>query len=258
MNSNTITIVEENFGDLPTRQTCFIDLATKIRLQIYGYLVRAGDRLLIEDMLIKGKEKNYKCFVTKSYYPFRQLSTRLRSSSVMAQYTISHISGRRWCGDRPQLFTNILLLNMQIHNEASDCLHGQRLQFYCSPDGVEAFLNDRTADTLRHTRNITILVPSENGRMKFDSLCKLIAETLPLERLTVQLNTFMWEHQPFRRVQDTNGSAKDLWELDWIKSLLQIQNLKTFKIEFDGQYAAKRLTVGDDLTRILRERMVSS
>lgn len=258
-NRDINTSMHENVRGFPTSQTCFMDLAAEIRLQIYSYLVRPGDRLLIEDTRLDQK-KDHQESATTSCYPFRQLSSRILSPWTMATYAISHADGyrRSGYGGRPRLFANVLLLNRKIRDEVLDYLYGQHLQFNCSPDGVEAFLNDRTANTLRHVTNITILVPSETGRTKFKSVCKLIAEKLQLTRLAVQLNTFMWEDQPLERVQDANGSAKDLLELDWVKSLLQIQNLKSFKIQFGGRYALDKPNVGDDLTRMLRERMVSN
>ncbi|KAL8932932.1 MAG: hypothetical protein Q9216_006606 [Gyalolechia sp. 2 TL-2023] len=235
---------------------CLTDLPAELRWQIYGYLLRPQDRLVIDDLLLAGTEKGHQESVSTTCYAFRQLSSRIHSSSAMATYTRSPTGERRRYGERSKLFTNVLLLNRQLHDEASDCLYGQRLQFVCSPDGMEAFFQDRSAEALRHITDITLLVPSETGRTKFMSLCALVASKLRLVRLTVRINTYMWEDQPFEEIQSRGGSASDLLELDWVQSLLLIQNLEKLNIEFDGRYEAKKLTVGDDFTKMLRKRML--
>ncbi|KAL9025743.1 MAG: hypothetical protein Q9196_005488 [Gyalolechia fulgens] len=232
------------------------DLPTELRWQIYGYLLRPRDQLIIDDCLLASPESIYEDCVTTSCYSFRQLSARIGSSSAMATYIRSHSEERRRYGEKLKVFTSLLLLNRQIRDEASDCLYGQRLQFACSPDGVEAFFKDRPSEVLRHITDISLLVPSETGRVKFMSLCAFVARNLQLTRLTVRINTFMWEDQPWERLQGAKWSTRDLMELDWVQSLLLIQNLETLNIEFDHRYAAKKLTVGEDFTRMLRKRML--
>lgn len=248
--------MEQSVQDPSITNLNLMEIPTELRWQIYGYLLRPRDRLVIEDLLLASTENIYRDFVSTTCYSFRQLSSRIPSSSAMATYIRSHTEERRRYGERLELFTNVLLINRQIHDEASDCLYGQRLQFICSPDGVEAFFKDRSAEILRHITDITLLVPSETGRKKFMSLCAFVARKLQLASLTVRINTFMWEDQPWERVQRAKGSARDLLKLDWVQSLLLIQNLETLNIEFDNRYAAKKLTVGYDFTRMLRKKML--
>ncbi|KAL8718208.1 MAG: hypothetical protein Q9225_004635 [Loekoesia sp. 1 TL-2023] len=233
-----------------------MDLPTELRWQIYGYLLRPRDRLVVEDLLLACVYENPKEAVATTSYVFRQPSSRIQSSSAIATYRRSHTDERRRYGETIKIYTKVLLLNRQIRDEALDCLYGQHLQFSCSPDGVEAFFKDRPAETLRYITDIALAVPSETGRMKFMSLCSFIARKLRLIRLTVQINTFMWEDQPWERIQRAKDSARDLLKLDWVQSLLLITDLEALNIEFDNRYVAKNLTIDGKFTQLLRQRML--
>lgn len=140
--------------------------------------------------------------------------------------------------------------------EASAVLYGQRLQFDCSPDGFRAFMDDRPPEMLSCITDIGLRVPSETGRFQWQLVCDFISKRLQLRRLHLHINTFLWDDQPWERMERTRTSVEACLELDWVQSLLMIQNLEDLTVEFDDRYLLKEMTIGTAFTELLKSRML--
>ncbi|KAL8902769.1 MAG: hypothetical protein Q9207_004397 [Kuettlingeria erythrocarpa] len=257
----TPTPTERKIQKSFTTNLAFADLPAELRLMIYSYLLRPRGRLVIDDSFVPDWNSRHDRS-SKTEYLFPQQSPLIRSPSAYATYNRCLIAERHRYGEEMEICTKVMLLNRQIGDEALQCLYGQHLEFACSPEGLGAFLKDRPATVLGWITNITLEVPSESGRIKFKSVCSFIAKELRLKRLVVRINTFWWEHQPFETIQrlqgrwNGEGAVADLLKLNWVHNLLQIKNLDSLEIEFDERYAAKKLTCGVELTRLLGATML--
>lgn len=189
-----------------TTNLAFTDLPAELRLTIYSYLLRPRGKLVIEDTFVLDWNSR-QGLPSKTEYLFPQRSPRIRSPSAYATYNRCFIAERYRYGEEMEICTKVMLLNRQIRDEALQCFYGQHLEFACSPEGLEAFLKDRAATVLGWITNITQEVPSESGRIKFNSVCSFIAKELRLKRLAVRINTFWWEQQPFEKIQRLQGST---------------------------------------------------
>ncbi|KAL8644698.1 MAG: hypothetical protein Q9210_007123 [Variospora velana] len=238
----------------------FLDLPPELRWQIYEYLLRPGDRLIVEDVFLANWSSKRQAEPGRTVYKFRQPSSRLRLGSSSAQATYNRCyTAERFLNNKPwKMCTKVFLLNRQIRDEASSFLYGQHLHFACSPDGVQAFLDDRPAAVLPLIKHITLAVPSETGRLKFNSLCSFIARELPLKNLHVRVSTFWWEYNPFQGMERGTCSLTSLLTLDWAKSLLLIGNLHSLSIHFNDRFMMLGLAIGTDFTKLLQARMVTS
>ncbi|KAL8931064.1 MAG: hypothetical protein Q9208_000166 [Pyrenodesmia sp. 3 TL-2023] len=267
-------MIQESF----VTNLAFTDLPPEVRLMIYPYLLRPRDKLVIEETLFPGRRVIHD-LSNQTGYPFRQQFPQIKSPSAYATYNRGFIAERYRYGELLKICTKVLVLNRQVRDEALKSLYGQHLDFACSPEGLEAFLNDRPAMVLEWITNITLEVPSDSGWDKFKAVCSFIAREVRLKKLGVRINTFWWQVQPFEeteRLRGNNsiarshntwlmdsigqrngeGAVEDLLKLAWAQSLLLIKELDSLDIEFDTRYAAKKLTCGAGFTRLLRTRML--
>ncbi|KAI4138291.1 MAG: hypothetical protein L6R39_006865 [Caloplaca ligustica] len=175
----------------------------------------------------------------------------------MATYSRYHGAERRRYGHRLQVYTKVLWLNRQIRDEALPFLYGQHLHFACSPDGVDAFLKDQPDDVLGSIRHVTLVIPSETGRMKFMSLCSFMARALRLKILGVRVNTFLWGVNPFEKLLERKGDIRLFLTLDWVQSLLAIRDLDSLNIAFNDRYMMKMVDMSAELTKSLQARMLT-
>lgn len=234
-------------------------LPMELRWQIYTYLLRPGDRLIIEDWLLANLPCKDLDVPVRTVYMFRQPSSRLRieSSSALATYKrCCYPAHRSLYGQELKIHTNIMSVNRQVRDETLPCLYGQHLHFACSPDGVEAFLKDRSDTARCSIKHITLAIPSETGRMTFESLCSLITRELQLEKLSVRINTFWWECDPFQSIRSGNCAMKDFWTLDWVQSLLLLKHLDTVDIVHNDWCVAEGHSIGAQFTKMLQARML--
>ncbi|KAL9021405.1 MAG: hypothetical protein Q9185_001413 [Variospora sp. 1 TL-2023] len=238
----------------------FLGLPPELRWQIYEYLLQPGDRLIVEDVFLADWSSKHQAEPGRTVYMFRQPSSRLRLGPCSAQATYNRCyRPDRFFNKNPgKICTKVLRLNRQIRDEASPFLYGQHLHFACSPDGVQAFLDDRPAAVLQLIKHITLGVPSETGRLKFDSLCSFIARELPLKHLHVCVSTFLWDWNPLDGMERGECSLTSLLMLDWAKSLLLVQNLDSLSIDFNVRFMTLDLAIGTDFTKLLQARMVTS
>ncbi|KAI4118319.1 MAG: hypothetical protein LQ345_001624 [Seirophora villosa] len=252
--------MENVMPDAVVGRAGFLDIPLELRWQIYGYLLRPGDRLIVEDALLANWSSRRQAEPGRTVYMFRQLSSRLRlgSSSAQTTYNRCHAAERFRDGRPLKICTKVLVLNRQIRDEALPFLYGQHLRFACSPDGVQAFLDDRPDAVLQLIKHITLAVPSETGRMKFKSLCSFIARKLQLRSLDVRISTFWWEVNPFESVHDGTCALTSLLTLDWVGSLLLIGNLDSLTVHCNDRFAMLGLTTGTDFMELLQARMVTS
>ncbi|KAL9602515.1 MAG: hypothetical protein Q9219_001810 [cf. Caloplaca sp. 3 TL-2023] len=247
--------MEKTLYLFPVNRPNFLDLPTEIRWQIYAYLLRPCGQVFIDDWLLASTYEGCSK-IARTLFMYRPESARVKSSPSFATYARNLTEERRRYGQHMKIWTNILLVNRKIGHEASDCLYTQNLRFTCSPDAVEAFFMDRSAKVLQFITNITLYVPSETGRTKFMSLCSWIGKELRLKRLTVRINAWMWDEQPWQRIEAVDdSSAEDVLAIDWVQSLLLIRNLDTLQVELDARYLDEKPT-GEGFKRVLRERML--
>ncbi|KAL8735095.1 MAG: hypothetical protein Q9181_002933 [Wetmoreana brouardii] len=239
----------------PTSDGLFMKIPPEIRWQVYTYLLRPADRIVIDDLILANPHGED--VPDRSRYAFREPTSPSKPYSALVTYTRGHSQELRRFRRELSYHPKIMQLSRRIRKEATDCFYGQNLYFACRPGGVEAFLKDKSAEVLSCITNVTLLVPSESGRPEFMSLCRFIGSELRLRRLDVRINTWHWEDQPWDRVEEGSGCAADLLELDWVNSLLLVTGLESLSIAFEGKYAAKRLTVGAELTGLLQARMLS-
>ncbi|KAL9609272.1 MAG: hypothetical protein Q9167_005941 [Letrouitia subvulpina] len=187
---------------------------------------------------------------------YHQTSPSIPRTTAIATYAKGGIEDYRRYGKQIELWPTILSVNKQMRAEASAVLYGQRLQFDCSPDGFRAFMDDRPQEMLLCITNIGLRVPSETGRNQWQSVCQFISKRLQLKRLHLRINTFLWDDQPWERMERTKAGVEACLELDWVQSLLMIQNLEDLTVEFDDPYLSKKMTVGTRFTELLKSRML--
>ena len=232
----------------------FMDMPTKIRWQIYGYLLRPTGHVIIDDMFLA--PLYWKDIPERTVYPYRQTSTYIRSSPAMATYHGS-TSHRPRSEKDGQIHVNVLTLNSRIRSEATDCLYGQHLFFDCSPDAMRALLADISTEARESIVDISLAVPTGALRAKFRLLCESIANDLRLKRLDVRIHTYLWNDQPRKSIERPYATAAaELMKLDWVESLLLIKGLDALSFRLDCRYLMKEFPIGAAFTESLQSRML--
>ncbi|KAI4214821.1 MAG: hypothetical protein LQ351_002534 [Letrouitia transgressa] len=232
-----------------------LELPIEIRLIVYDFLLRPCEAILIEDLILTTSNKNV-VGCKRTTYRYHQTSPSIPPSTAIATYAKERIDTYRSYGKQIEIWPAILSVNKQMRAEASAVLYGQRLQFDCSPDGFRAFMDDRPLEVLGCITNIGLWVPSETGRIQWQLVCDFISKRLQLQRLHLHINTFLWHDQPWERMERTKTSVEACLELDWVQSLLMIQNLEDLTVKFDYRYLSRGMTIGTAFTELLKSRML--
>ncbi|KAL9041879.1 MAG: hypothetical protein Q9214_003957 [Letrouitia sp. 1 TL-2023] len=232
-----------------------LELPIEIRRIVYDFLLRPCEEIFIEDLILATSDDNIVAY-KRTTYRYHQTSPSIPQTAAIATYAKGRIEQYRRYGKQIELWPTILSVNKQVRAEASAVLYGQRLQFDCSPDGFRAFMNDRPPEMLSCITNIGLRVPSETGRHQWHLVCQFISSRLHLRRLHLHINTFLWDDQPWERMERTKTSVEACLELDWVQSLLMIQDLEDLTVEFGVRYLSKEMTIGTKFTALLKSRML--
>ena len=119
-------------------------------------------------------------------------------------------------------------------------------------------MKDRPRDAFPRMVSLGLRVPSETGRAEWRRVCRFISKRLPLRTLHLHINTFLWDDQPWERIENSKSPIEHCLKLDWVQSVMMIQNLKDLRVEFDHRYFSKKLKIGAVFVELLKERMLQS